>query len=73
MRTLGAPELIVILAVVIVPFWKIFAKAGFSAWLSLTLIVPLVNIIMLFYLAFAEWPVYRELRRLKQSAGSAAP
>ncbi len=48
-------------------YWKIFSKAGFSGWLSLTMLIPLVNIIMMFYLAFAEWPVVRELNQLKQS------
>ncbi|MGD0949581.1 MAG: hypothetical protein ABSA52_19410, partial [Candidatus Binatia bacterium] len=40
--------------------------AGFSAWLSLTQVVPLVNIVVLFYVALAEWPVHRELRSLSQ-------
>ncbi len=42
--------------IVIIPFWKIFSKAGFTGWLSLAIVVPFVNIIALFYLAFAEWP-----------------
>ncbi len=61
--------LIVIIGLLfILPYWKIFSKAGFSGWLSLTLIVPILNIIMLFYLAFAEWPVRRELNRMKQGS-----
>lgn len=67
---LGLPELMV-LAVVgfvfILPFWKIFSKAGFSGWLSLTQIIPILNFVVLFYLAFAEWPVHRELNRLRQA------
>lgn len=68
---LGLPELIVIAfigLVVIFPYWKIFSKAGFSRWLSLTQIIPIPNLVVLFYLAFAEWPVLRELNRLKQSS-----
>jgi hypothetical protein len=30
--------------ILIVPFWKIFSKAGFSGWLSLTQIVPVLNL-----------------------------
>lgn len=55
----GAGQLIFMLiwiAVIIVPFWKIFAKAGFSGWLSLLMLLPLVNLIMLYFLAFARWP-----------------
>jgi len=55
----GAGQLIFLLiwiAVIIVPFWKIFSKAGFSGWLSLLMLLPLVNLIMLYFLAFAKWP-----------------
>ena len=68
---IGLPELVVILFMgviigvfVVLPFWKIFSKAGFSGWWSLSQFVPILNIIALFYLAFAEWPIHREFRRL---------
>ncbi|HXM17769.1 MAG TPA: hypothetical protein VN934_03055 [Candidatus Tumulicola sp.] len=41
---------------------RIFSKAGFSPWLCLLLIIPLVNIIMIIWFAFAEWPVSRGAR-----------
>jgi hypothetical protein len=41
---------------VVLPFWKIFSRAGFTGWLSLALLIPIINIIALYYLAFAEWP-----------------
>lgn len=43
----------------ILPYWKIFQKAGFSPLLSLLLFVPLLNLIMIYYLAFADWPSLR--------------
>jgi hypothetical protein len=48
---------IVALAIVIVPFWFICRKAGFSPWLSLLNIVPLGNLVLVYVLAFAEWKV----------------
>jgi hypothetical protein len=45
------------LAVVIVPFWFILKKAGFSPWLSLLNAVPAGNLVLLYVLAFAEWKV----------------
>jgi hypothetical protein len=42
---------------VIVPFWFICKKAGFSPWLSLINIIPLGNIILIYMLAFGEWKV----------------
>jgi hypothetical protein len=42
--------------IVIIPFWRICTRAGYSPWLSLLLAIPLVNIIFVYYLAFSEWP-----------------
>jgi hypothetical protein len=64
----GAPgpmELILILvmaSVIVVPFWRIFSKAGFPGALSLLMFIPLVNLVMIFVLAFSEWPALREKR-----------
>ena len=44
----------------------IFYKAGYSWALGLLMLVPIANIIMIFVLAFGDWPVRRELRQLKQ-------
>ncbi|MDR3772594.1 MAG: hypothetical protein P4L26_04545 [Terracidiphilus sp.] len=49
--------LVVIMAAIIVPFWFIFKKAGFSPWLALINMVPLGPLILLYVLAFAEWKV----------------
>ena len=52
------PILIILgLAIVIVPFWFICKKAGFSPWLSLLNIIPLGNLALIYVLAFAEWKV----------------
>lgn len=47
-------------AIVIIPFWKIYSKAGFSKWLSLLMIVPLINLIVLYVVAFSSWPAQRQ-------------
>ena len=41
---------------VVVPFWKIFEKAGFPPALSLIMLVPFANIVALYFVAFANWP-----------------
>ena len=68
---IGPTELILIviisffsIAIVIVPYWKIYSKAGFSGWLSITMIIPLINVVMLFYLAFADWPVLKNHKNI---------
>ncbi|MCX5671441.1 MAG: hypothetical protein NTU94_09010 [Planctomycetota bacterium] len=54
----------VVLTIVI--WWKIFSKAGWSGALGLLMLVPFVNLIMCFYVAFATWPIQRELEALKR-------
>src|SRR5947209_3803995 len=57
----------------IVIFWRIFSKAGYSGAMSLLLFVPIANIIVLCILAFGQWPIYRELKYLRQKAGRNQP
>jgi hypothetical protein len=38
-----------------IPYWQIFKKAGFAPALSLLMWVPLVNLILLYYVAFSDW------------------
>jgi hypothetical protein len=48
---------IVGLAVILIPFWFICKKAGFSPWLTLLNLVPLGGLVLVYVLAFAEWKV----------------
>lgn len=57
---------LLITIVQVVAFCKIFSKAGFSWALGLLMLVPIANIVMFFFLAFAQWPIERELRSYKQ-------
>jgi len=43
----------------VIAFWKICSKAGFSGALGLLMLIPIANIILPLYLAFAEWPALR--------------
>jgi len=53
----------------VIVYWRIFAKAGYSGALGLLMFVPIANIVMLCVLAFAEWPIYKELNYLRQQVG----
>jgi len=44
-------------AIFLIPMWQIFKKAGFAPALSLLMLLPLVNLIMLYVLAFSRWKV----------------
>jgi len=45
--------------VTVIPFWKICSKAGFPGPLALLMLVPLANVILPFYIAFADWPALK--------------
>jgi K+-transporting ATPase A subunit len=40
----------------IVVFGRIVHRAGYSRWWLLTMLVPLLNVIMIWVFAFADWP-----------------
>ena len=46
-------------AIAVIPFWRICTRVGHSPWLSLLILIPLVNLIFLYILAFGEWPALR--------------
>jgi len=40
-------------------FGRIVSRAGYSRWWLITLFVPVLNVIMLWIFAFADWPAAR--------------
>ena len=76
MDRIGAPELIILMVVagiglcmsvvMIIPYWKIYTRTGQPGAMALLQLVPLVNIVMLYVLAFSEWPVEREMRAARE-------
>lgn len=45
---------IAFLIVAVVPFWPIFRKAGFSGAMSLLMLVPGVNLVLLYVVGFSR-------------------
>ena len=58
--------ILIVIAIKLLIICKIFSKAGYSWALGLLMLIPILNIIMAFFIAFADWPVLKELRRLRQ-------
>jgi uncharacterized membrane protein YhaH (DUF805 family) len=48
------------LVVYVIPAVMILRKAGYSGWWCLLGFVPIVNIVMIWIFAFADWPNLRE-------------
>ena len=48
--------MLVIAILLVVPVWRICQRAGYPGWLGLLILVPLANLVLLYFLAFARWP-----------------
>ena len=44
----------------VVPFWMIFKKAGYHPALGLLILIPFLNVILVYFLAFAPWPIHKK-------------
>ncbi len=71
---MGAVELIIILFIAIIavatgvlPWFWIYKKVGYSPAMGCLMLIPIANIIMLYFLAFTRWPIERELQNPKNS------
>jgi hypothetical protein len=62
MSELSLVEFFIVGVVLVIPFFFIFKKAGYKHYVlsALLMLVPLLNIFVLYYLAFAKWPITNE-------------
>ena len=58
--------ILISITIAVLIWCRIFHKAGYCWALGLLMLLPIVNIIMPFVLAFGDWPIQKELRQLKQ-------
>ena len=56
---------LVFIVIYAIPLVKILNKAGYSGWWLLLTFLPIINFIMLYVFAFADWP---SLRRVRESS-----
>jgi hypothetical protein len=47
--------LLIVFLAAVPPFWVILKKAGFTPWLSLLMLIPVVNLVALYIVAFSRW------------------
>ncbi|MBE0535708.1 MAG: hypothetical protein IH624_08555 [Phycisphaerae bacterium] len=52
-------------ALILLAWCRIFRSAGYHWALGLLMLVPFANLIIPLYLAFAEWPIHRQLKALQ--------
>jgi len=56
---LGMMLILLWAGIMLVNFTQIFRKAGWPWALGLLMVVPVVNVVMLFILGFAKWPIQK--------------
>jgi hypothetical protein len=61
---LSAPRHLVVIALVLLLYWLvlwpfalIFSRAGHSKWLALVMIIPIINVVVLWWFAKTKWAV----------------
>lgn len=42
--------------VLVIPVWRLCQRAGYPGVLGVLILIPLVNLALLYFIAFAEWP-----------------
>ncbi len=61
----AALQLLIAIAFGIWIFGAIAKKAGYSRWLGFMMLVPVLNIGVLIWFAFTEWPIETAVMRLR--------
>ena len=54
-----------LLLIVAYPVCRLLRKMGHSAWLAVFFLIPFINVVMLYILAKATWPIEYEIEALK--------
>ena len=59
---IGIPEVVVLIAILVMslavmwPAGRICRRLGFSPWLGVLAALPLANLLLLWFVALAQWP-----------------
>jgi hypothetical protein len=65
MASIGMPELIILFTIglmglaVVWPAVRICRRAGFSGWLGAIALLPVANVLLMWFLAWAPWPAMK--------------
>ena len=51
--------MLVVAIVVVIPVWRICQRAGYPGWLGILILVPIANLVLLYFIAFAVWPTQK--------------
>jgi len=49
----------IIAIIVVIPAWRICQRTGYPGWMGILILVPVINLFLLYFIAFSEWPSER--------------
>lgn len=55
--------MLMIALIVIIPTWRICQRIGYSGWMGLLILFPLINLVLFYFIAFSDWPVNKKGER----------
>jgi fatty acid desaturase len=55
----------------LVALWKILGRMGFPPWLAMMASIPVINLVMFYYIALTPWP--READWKRPATGARGP
>lgn len=48
--------MLVMAILMVVPAWRICQRIGYSGWMGILILIPMLNLVFLYFIAFADWP-----------------
>jgi hypothetical protein len=45
--------------VVVIPVWRICQRTGYPGWLGILILIPIANLVLLYFIAFSNWTADR--------------
>jgi hypothetical protein len=64
---IGPLGALIVAILLLLPVWRICEKAGYPGIVALLVLIPGVNLVFLYWLAFSDWP---SLRKRDQVSGA---
>jgi hypothetical protein len=65
---IGPVGMLIIASLLVWPFWRICSKAGYPGIMALLVFIPVINLIFLYWFAFADWPNLQKDRAVTMNA-----
>ncbi|SDT87926.1 hypothetical protein [Halopseudomonas salegens] len=49
--------MLVIAIALVIPAWRLCQRIGYPGWIGILVLIPILNLALLYFIAFSHWPV----------------